>query len=379
MLAVMHFTTIVLKNIVRARSRSLLTIAGAGVAIGSLVALSGIAKGLIDSTRDVYEARGVDLVVIRAGAYQGLTSTLPESLGPRIMELPGVVGANPALVDMIRFEKKGLDAVMLMGWTFNAPPLHDVKLLAGRRLQPGDTSCAFLGQKAAANLGVGVGDTIELYDTEPFEVVGIFESYSVFENGGIIIPLAELQRLMAHEGEVTGIGVNVREPMDDAQLDALRGKIEALAPGVLAQTPGEFALTNSWIKVARGMAWVTSLVALAIGAAGMLNTMLTSVLERTREIGVLRAIGWRKRRIGMMIVLESLVLSLVGAAVGSAAAVALVRLLVHVPMLSGYFEGHIGWPTFASGVSVAVAFAILGGAYPAWLGMRVLPANALRS
>ena len=71
------------------------------------------------------------------------------------------------------------------------------------------------------------------------------------------------------------------------------------------------------------MAWVTSAVALVIGAVGMLNTMVMSVFERTREIGILRAIGWGRWRVVRMILMESILLSLTGGMVGTAGAIAI--------------------------------------------------------
>lgn len=375
----MRFSTIVLKNIVRARMRSLLTVAGAAVAIGSLVALAGIATGLVRSTIEVYAQRNVDLIVIRKAADQGLNSALDESLTEKIRAIPGVREVTPGLVDSVRLEKQGRDAVFLMGWTFDSPPMREVKILAGRRLRPGDARQMMIGQVLADDLKLKVGDSLEAIEDEPFEIVGIFDSFSVYERKAMVVPMAELQRIMGLDGKVTGFSVGVQRPISDADFDSLRRQIEALGGDINAQTTKEFSQTNTQLQIARGMAWVTSLVALLIGAAGMANTMLTSVLERTREIGVLRAIGWKERRIALMILLESLVLSLSGAAIGSAVAVALVRLLVRLPLVNGFVDGRIGWGTVVLGVSVAVAFAILGAAYPARLGMRMLPANALRS
>ena len=86
------------------------------------------------------------------------------------------------------------------------------------------------------------------------------------------------------------------------------------------------------IKISRAVAWLTSAIALIIGAIGMLNTMIMSVFERTKEIGTLRAIGWRRSRIMQMVIGESLLLSLGGAIVGSLGGIVLVKLLTNFPL-----------------------------------------------
>ena len=126
------------------------------------------------------------------------------------------------------------------------------------------------------------------------------------------------------------------------------------------------------------MAWLTSAVAVLIGGFGMLNTMLMSVLERVGEIGVLRAIGWRKSRVVRMVLGEALLLSLAGAALGAAGAVGLTRWLSTFPAVGGLIAGNIAPVVLGEGFAVALALALLGGVYPAYRAARLLPTEALR-
>ncbi|MBX7168197.1 MAG: ABC transporter permease [Pirellulales bacterium] len=376
----MRFSTVILKNLLRSPARSLLTVCGAAVAIGTLVALVGIARNFQQALRNVYDERGVDLVVTRAGASQGLNSAIDESLTDQIARLPGVAEVTGGLIEVVSYEDQQLYGVLVHGWRVDSQPLRELRVLpGGRRLAAGDARHVMLGKVLAANLGLHAGQTLEIVPDEPFEVVGVFESFSVFENGGMVIPLDQLQRIMDLPGKVTGFTVTLAEPRTPAAVERLRREIEDLAPGLSAMTTRQFAQTNSQIRVAAGMAWVTSLIALVIGAAGTLNTMLTSVLERTRELGILRSLGWPRRRIAAMILGESLALGLIGAGLGAAGAVLLVRLLCQLPQVNGYIDGQIGPETIGHGFVVAAAFALLGGLYPARLGMRMLPAAALRT
>ena len=126
------------------------------------------------------------------------------------------------------------------------------------------------------------------------------------------------------------------------------------------------------------MAWLTSAVALLMGFFGIMNTMIMSVHERTREIGILRAIGWRRHRVMRMILLESMLLSICGAVVGSAGAFILVRLLTRVPAVSGLISGRIHPVFVLYGLSIALVVGFIGGLLPAYRASKMLPTVALR-
>jgi putative ABC transport system permease protein len=126
------------------------------------------------------------------------------------------------------------------------------------------------------------------------------------------------------------------------------------------------------------MAWVTSTVALFIGSIGMLNTMIMSVFERTKEIGVLRAIGWGRWRVVKMILMESVILSLLGGALGAVGAIFLTKMLSHFPAAAGVIDGNLAPSVILDGFLIALGVGLLGAAYPAYRGAQLLPTEALR-
>jgi putative ABC transport system permease protein len=128
----------------------------------------------------------------------------------------------------------------------------------------------------------------------------------------------------------------------------------------------------------RGMAAVTSLIALVIGSIGMLNTMFMSVLERTQEIGTLRAIGWRKSRVLRMILAESLLLSMIGGLVGIVFAWMLMQVLSHSSSVQGLIRPELSLSVVWQGLLLATIAGAAGGLYPAFRGTRVAPSEALR-
>lgn len=374
----MWFSTFIFKNLIRRPLRSLLTAFAVALAIGSVIALVGIANGFEQTFLTLYANAGVDMIVVRSGARQRMNSTLDESLGDKIKQLDGVREVLAGLADMVSFEDAGLYSVVIQGFEPQTAVFDHMKIIAGRSLVKGDKRFALLGTILAGNLGKKVGDDVEVVEGEKYRVVGIYESSNVFENGAVVIPLKELQRLMDRQGKVTGFSLILDNPRDVEAVQEIRRKIEALAPGLSALPTADHVKSITEIRLAKGMAWLTSSIALFIGFFGMMNTMVMSVHERMHEIGILRALGWRVLRIIRMIVLESVFLSTTGALAGMIGAVALVQLLIRFPTVKGLIDGHIQPKFFAYGLVIAVFLGLLGSILPALRAARMLPTEALR-
>jgi putative ABC transport system permease protein len=373
----MTFLRIIGKNLSRRPARTTMTIAGVGIAIAAVVALVGVARGIEQSFFDLYNQRGADLVVQRAGGTLQLSSGIDERLGEGMRKLPGVKQVIGGLMDLIAFEQYDLFAVIANGWDADCPVLDRVKIIQGRKLQAGDRREVMLGKVLAANLGKSVNDTIEVY-AQKFKVVGIFESFSVYENGAVFLPLSEMQRLIDRPHRVTGYVVLATAAGDAAAIDDLKHRIEALDPNVQATPTAEFVANISQIRVTRAGAWITSLIALFMGAIGILNTMVTSVAERAKEIGLLRALGWRRVRVVRMVICEASALSLGGAAVGALFGAGLLQLLRWLPQTAGIVDGGLPAIVLIQAMALAIAVGLVGAAYPALWASNLRPVDALR-
>jgi putative ABC transport system permease protein len=380
----MHFITLVTKNLLRRKVRSALTCLGLAVAVCAVVALVGIANGFERGFVEVFEGRGVDLIVVEGGIAEQLTSSLDEGLTARFKELPGVRDVACMLLEVVTFDKDNLIGVMIQGWAADSFLFRDLKVARGRGLASGDRRCAVLGSILAKNLNKSVGDTIEI-EREDFTIVGIFDSFNVFENGSCVVLLDELQRVMIRPKQVTAFAVVLADgPNKQATAGALCKEIEGLCDGrgkrlrLSALPTKDYVSSTMQIRMAKAMAFVTSGIALVIGAIGMLNTMMTSVLERTREIGILRAIGWRRRRVVRMVLLEAVVLCLFGAAVGTLGAAGLTWGLAVAPGVNGFIQGDLSPFVIGQGFVLAVVVGVLGGLYPALYAARLAPAEAIR-
>ena len=229
-------------------------------------------------------------MIIRAGSIQRFTSVLQEPFGAEIGRLEGVRDVVPTLVDVVSFEGDDVFGVVIQGLPRDRGPLREFRIDSGRAIGIEDRRAILLGRVLARNLDKRVGDKLEVVPGEPYDIVGIYDSYNVFENGSIAMALDELQALMGRTGEVTYFTVTSADK-DRSALEQLRSRIEGLTAGIAALPTREYIDTSVEIRMARASAWLTSTIALIVGAVGMINTMLTTVFERTREIALLRTVG----------------------------------------------------------------------------------------
>ena len=150
-------------------------------------------------------------------------------------------------------------------------------------------------------------------------------------------------------------------------------------PGVAATPARDHVQSDTQIRLARAMAWTTAAVALILGSVGMLNTMLMSIFERTREIGILRAVGWRRRRVLALVLGEALVIALIGTVAGHGPRRrrACGRSRWH-PRLAASSTPTCPPQVLLIALAMGVGLSLLGGLYPAARAAALEPTEALR-
>jgi putative ABC transport system permease protein len=380
----MRFYTFVLKNVLRRRTRSTLTLTGMAIAVAAVVALVGISESVKRSLLELYQDRNVGLIVMRSDALNPMTGRIDEKLGQEIAALDGVRDICPGLVSPMTFENLGQTGIMVQGWPADAYMFKELKLLEGAKLSAEfhGKRGIMLGKDLAHNAKLTVGSEVDM-SGEVYHVVGVFEGVAM-ENFMAILLLEDAQVLTGDKGKITGCTVRLTEPGERAA-KAVQAQIEGpvaaklkLTGKIRATAPDEFVRTNTQLRVVEAMAWITSAIAVIVGAIGMLNTMVMSVFERTREIGILRAIGWRPSRVMRMILLESVLLSLGGGVVGTVAGLGLTMVLSHMPIVQGAIQGSISPGIIVKGFIIALVVGLIGAAYPAFRAARLLPTEAIR-
>jgi putative ABC transport system permease protein len=366
------------KNLTRRPLRLFLTTFGLALAVSAVIALVGLADGFEQSLNELYRGRGVDLIVQHTGVVMQLTRGVDQKFQGPIAKIDGVKQVIAGLLDVVALEQYDLYAVLINGWPPDSPMFDRIKVTQGRPLGPNDHDKIMIGKILSANTQKQVGDSLELYG-ESFEIVGIFESLSIYDNGSVFMFMDLLQRLTDRQGEVSAFLVGTTRPDDESLVDRVRKQIEHIDPSLSATSAAGFVQNLSQLRVARAVGWITTAIAVLIGLAGTLNTMMMSVFERVREIGILRAVGWRKHRVVGLVLCEALMISLLGAALGLAMGLVAVRMFAYWPAASGLVESTPPWLVCAQGATVAILMGLLGAAYPAYWAAKLSPIEALRA
>jgi ABC-type antimicrobial peptide transport system permease subunit len=360
----------VFRNLWRRKARSLLTMLGIGIGVAAVIALGAMAEGLAEGYAAFAGGSGADLLVTKSDAGDLTLSTVDEMVGERIARLADVRNVSGVIFNIVQMEK--IPYFIVGGYDPDEVAIQHFKIVEGQPLSRDKE--IILGRQAADNLKKSVGDTVRLYET-PFRIVGIYETGQSFEDGGGVISLSDAQAIFKKPRQVTFFEVQVRDP---TQLDGVKARIEQLFKNLSVSEASDVADEQVTIQSMRAMAWGIGLIAVLIGGLGMMNTMVMSVFEQTREIGVLRAVGWRKGRVLRLIMNQSLVLSALGGLAGIGIGLGLVWLINRTPAISSYAPGVVKPQLLIQGMVVALILGTVGGLYPAWRAAGLSPIEALR-
>jgi len=325
----LKYMPLILKQVVRQRTRTLLTVGGVAVAMFLFVAVQAMQAGVTEATQTT--ARDTTLVVYRQNKFCPATSRLPEYYGDRIAKVPGVVSVVPMKI-VVNNCRTSLDVVTFRGVpeeAFVERYVKELKLLDGSIEQwRGRTDAALLGETLANRRGLRVGDRFDAAGVTVY-VAGIVRSDEPQDQNVGYVHLPFLQRASGDRklGVVTQFNVKVDDPKN----------LEPVAKAIDAEFARDSEPTQTSAEkafVARAAADVVGLVGftqwlgwgcLAAVLALVGNAIVLSVQDRIREHAVLQTLGYTGRLIAGLIVGEGLVLGLLGGALGTLVALAVIQ------------------------------------------------------
>lgn len=318
---------------------------------------------------------GIDLVVSNMSGGI-MPKVYDESLKDKVAKLPRVAEVTSVLMQMLSIE----DAPMMMvsGREWGGFTWEQLKVIEGRMPHDAKEHAVVLGRLAAEVLRKKVGDMVEI-ETKELPVVGIVDGQAVVENGAIILTLPVLQEITENQGKVNFVDIRVTPNTSKDELNALCARIKEIFPAGRAMIAREVVGTSQGFRIARAMSWSTSILAIVVGILGVANTMLMTVFERTHEIGILLAVGWKRRRIVSMVLCESALLGLLGGVTGVALGAIGLKVLETTPFVHGLLEPDLSAELLLVSVAIAVAVGVVSGLYPAWRSSRLRPSLALHA
>ena len=359
----------VFRNLWRRPVRTLLTMLGIAIGVAAVVALGALANGMMANYNSSIGLSN-DLLVAQANAYDVLFSSLDENFRDRIQAIPGVETVEPGVYAWIATDE--MPFFLLYGYEPDSVALRHYRIVEGKPIT-GPKQIA-LGRRAADALKKGVDDTLRLYGV-PYRIVGLYETGQGMEESGGTVTLADAQSIAQWQRKVSLFQVGLRRGTNAEQVIQ---RIETIDKTLSASRASEYQGNETYTAMIQGFAWGIAAIAILVGGLGMMNAMVMSVLERTREIGTLRALGWSRRRVIGMILGEALVLSLSGGLAGIAIGIGLTELAATIPGVGGFMEGAYTPGLFLQGLLTALLLGLVGGLYPARHAANLQPVEALR-
>ena len=376
----MNLFTLAFKNLWNRKVRTVLTVLGVGVSIAAFVSLIGLASNLTDAYKATYERRETDLIVREKGSFDLLSSAIDKEYINRIREIPQVLDVNAMLIDFSLMKLK--DYVLVFGWDVNSSLFNNLKI---RGRLPKSLDEAIIGEMIACKFNKKIGDKIEIKNSK-FTIVGIFQSRSVFEEGSVVMLLERLQQIKKTPTKVTLFNVTVKKDTiagkkridENKEVEYVQSQISNLFPDAEVKNVHSIVSSDNLASTLINFAWAISLIAFIIAISGIINTMVTSVLEQTREIGILIAIGWRNVKIISLIMYESILLSFLGGIVGLILGYGIMRTLISLPQLQNISRMHYDIMFMLKAVSISLFICFLSGIYPALKAISIEPIEVLR-
>lgn len=376
----MNYLGLIIKNPFRNKTRTALAIVGIAIGIATIVALGLVTSGLQASTQSTLKAGAAEITVTHTGSNEfGSTSgSINQSRVTDISNISGVKETAGILrATAVNVGGSSGNGLSISGIDSSKLNLMGVDSVNGTIYSNGSTNEIILGKTAAEDLNKSVGDNITLFGKN-FKITGVFETGSFIQDAGAFMPLDTLQNLTSNDGKVSTIAVKVT---DNANVTDVSQQIENDYPNELSTVTAadQAGRINDALGAINTATWAISLLAIVIGGVGVINTMIMSVYERTREIGVLKAVGWRGRRILGMILGESIVLTIMAAIVGTIVGVVGVEVLLSYSATFGtMIKPVFSIELFLRAFGIAFLVGIVGGIYPAYRASRLAPTEALR-
>jgi putative ABC transport system permease protein len=386
-----------LRNLGRRKVRTTLTILGITIGIWALVVFGSMANkigALVEGGSTYYTDK---IILSDASGSLGGFASVPMSLSTAdlVRAIDGVDAVAPGVMLLMDDQGGGMTMgvpAMISGSVVGADEGRDdfqYDYAQGRALTAADegTDVTVLGSDIARKHDMTVGDTMTLRG-EPFTVVGILEPTLTAPDQAATIPMAAAQRLLIEtlppmfrsrlDASEAATSMTVY-PTPGVDIEALADRIEAEVPDVATMTGADFdRQIGSATSILNSILIGVALISLIVGGLSVINTMAMSIAERTREIGVKRAIGGGRARIVRELVFESALIGFIGGVVGLVLGAIVVTFANEAGRASGTVLFELTTGTAITAIAFGTILGALAGFVPALHAARLDPVTALR-
>jgi len=361
------------KNLLRNKIRAFLTMLGVALGIALFVSVTSYSDNLKSQLQDAV-TKNFDLVIQSKGAPSPIASRLIPSEYQQISKVEGVKDLTPIVIGVIK--TKQTPYFLVVGTSSIEPLLNSMSMIEGRLFQPGKKEL-LLGRRALKGLHLKINETIELAENEKFLIAGTFITGSRLLDKGAIFNLPPAMRLLKHGEDVNLVLVRIAEGY---QPEKIKKAILKKMPSLSIMKSRDLLSEIRLFQVVESFSWGISAIALIIACIFVMNTLMMSVYERTKEIGILMALGWSRWMITRTIFAESIIVCVAGGLFGNLFSFVLIYIF-SVSNIAGF-----DWWTFAGlsptiimhSILLALILGVVGAIHPAIVASRLSPAQAIR-
>ncbi len=327
---------IAIRNLKRRAVRSILTIIGISIGIASIILFVSIGVGIKNIVIGSFGEVGNELIVTPSVDESGEASKLSMKDLRQIEKIKGVLSVSPRLQDFFYLEYRGaVEPCIVIGVDAVREKKMGVDMLKGRFLKKNEKFSAVLGfkrQNISKTHDKNKGKTIQInvrryiklksFEEEKeyrFKVVGILKESGLagqaFFGGdnAVVVPIETLRKISNSKEEISYIVVKLEDPRS---ADRVSRKIEKITNANVISMKKLIESINKFFKIVQMIFFAIGSIALIVAGLGIMNTMLMSILERTREIGILKAIGAKKKDILKIFLAEAGIIGLIGGLIG---------------------------------------------------------------
>ncbi|MBT3582381.1 ABC transporter permease [Candidatus Woesearchaeota archaeon] len=392
---IQDYLRIALRNITHRKLRSWLTAIGIIIGVASVVALISVSQGMQGAIEEQFEQMGTDTITITPTSFTGPGSTAEAPFDDgdvRVIErIPEIDTVLPMMYGTAKFTFHNQDSYSyLMGIPLDKESnkvWDDIgwDILEGRFPEAGkkEVGIGYLAAKEMFDDELRVKNTIMVND-EKFKIVGIAKEVGNSQDDTAIYMDVDVAKDILDQEDYNMIMAKVK-PGNDAELvaDKVQRKLEKYrdAEDFNALTPSEILeQINDILGIIQLVLVGIAAISLLVGAIGIMNTMYTSVLERTKEIGIMKAIGASNNAIMMIFLAEAGILGIVGGIVGTILGMIMGKGVEIAAGSSGFIplRVEISWPLILGAISFAFLIGALSGTLPALGAAKLKPVDALR-
>ena len=393
-------------NLGHRRLRSWLTMIGIFIGIAAVVSLIGLGEGLRTAITSQFGFLGSDILSVQASGLNfagppgtGTVNPLSDTLIDDLQKINGVEAAFNRKVKIITQEFSDRQRIGYAGSVptgenrKNFEKMLNLKVDSGRMLRDGDERSVVLGNDFTNSERFGravkVGDRI-LVNGASFNVVGILKKKGSFTIDSVVLANEDVKDIFPDDGTTSIIVVKVR---DESQIDLIKESVEKLMrkerdvklgeEDFIVSTPQKTLETlNSTLFAVQLFVYIIASISLAVGGIGIMNTMYTAVLERTKEIGIMKAIGARNSSIFTIFFFESGFLGMVGGVIGIILGIMIAEGLSFIGRIvlgSELIQATISPQLIIGALLFSFCLGTFFGVLPALQASKMQPVDALRS